>query len=174
MTISESNPDVPIIRDGELDIISHSAEQTARLGARLGQLLRPGDVVCLSGDMGAGKTVFASGIGKGWGAQHALTSPTFTLVHEHRRADGQRLYHLDCYRLHTADDADSIGFDDLLDSESVLLIEWAERIRAALPPDHLWIELRVIESTRRNLVLEGSGTRHAELIDRFREQTFGV
>jgi tRNA threonylcarbamoyladenosine biosynthesis protein TsaE len=124
--------------------------------------------------MGAGKTVFASGIGKGWGAKHTLTSPTFTLVHEHRRADGQRLYHLDCYRLQGVDDVDSIGFDDLLDSEGVLLIEWAERIRDALPDKHLWVELRVIETTRRNLLLDAKGDRYTTLINQFREQTFGV
>lgn len=165
---------MPIIREGELDIISHSPEQTTRLGKRLGMLLQPGDVVCLSGDMGAGKTVFARGIGEGWGAKHALTSPTYTLVHEHRRDDGQRLYHLDCYRLENAEDVDSIGFDDVLDSDGVVLIEWAERIMGAVPEQHLWVELRVIEATRRNLLLEGNGQRHVDLIDQFREQTFGV
>ncbi len=164
---------MPIIRESELDIISHSAEQTARLGARLGQLLQPGDVICLSGDMGAGKTVFATGIGRGWGARHALTSPTFTLVHEHRRTDGQRLYHLDCYRLQSGDDVDSIGFDDILDSNGVMLIEWAERIMDALPKDRLWLELRVIEATRRNLLLEGTGTRYEQLVTEFRARTFG-
>ncbi|MEL6148777.1 MAG: tRNA (adenosine(37)-N6)-threonylcarbamoyltransferase complex ATPase subunit type 1 TsaE [Chloroflexota bacterium] len=165
---------MPIIREGELDIISHSAEQTARLGARLGKLLRPGDVVCLAGDMGAGKTVFSAGVGRGWGATHALTSPTYTLVHEHRRDDGAKLYHLDCYRLQNADEADSIGIDDILDSGSVMLIEWAERIAEILPDEKLWIELRVIESTRRNLMLDGTGTRYETLVKEFRAQTFGV
>ncbi|MEM6281615.1 MAG: tRNA (adenosine(37)-N6)-threonylcarbamoyltransferase complex ATPase subunit type 1 TsaE [Chloroflexota bacterium] len=165
---------MPIIRDGELDIISHSAEQTARLGARLGKLLQPGDVVCLAGDMGAGKTVFSAGVGRGWGAKHPLTSPTFTLVHEHRRDDGAKLYHLDCYRLQNADEADSIGMDDILDSGGVVLIEWAERIADALPDERLWIELRVIESTRRNLMLEATGSHYEKLVQAFRAQTFGV
>jgi len=165
---------VPIIREGELDIISHSPEQTARLGKRLGMLLQPGDVVCLSGDMGAGKTVFARGIGEGWGAQHRLTSPTYTLVHEHRRDDNQRLHHLDCYRMESVDEIDTIGFDDMLEGNSVVLIEWAERILEAVPAQHLWIELRVIESTRRNLLFEGHGQRHTDLVSRFQENTFGV
>jgi tRNA threonylcarbamoyladenosine biosynthesis protein TsaE len=124
--------------------------------------------------MGAGKTVFSSGIGKGWGAKHALTSPTFTLVHEHRRDDGAKLYHLDCYRLQNADDADSIGIDDILDSDAVVLIEWAERITDVLPEERLWIELRVIERTRRNLMLESTGKRYEQLVQDFRAQTFGV
>lgn len=166
---------MPIIREGELDIISHSAEQTARLGARLGKLLTAGDVICLSGEMGAGKTVFASGIGQGWGSRYPLTSPTFNLVHEHRRAaDDLRLYHLDFYRLAGDQDADSIGFDDLVDETGIVLLEWPERLTDTLPDERLWIELRVIESTRRNLVLEGTGKRYQELIASFRAATFGV
>lgn len=166
---------VPIIRDGELDIISHSPEQTGRLGTRLGKLLRPGDVVCLSGDMGAGKTVFARGIGLGWGAAHPLTSPTFSIMHQHKRpADGATLYHLDSYRLQDADELDSIGFDDFLDGAAVVLIEWPERILTALPDDHLWLSLRVIEDTRRNLIVEGRGARAQELVGQFKGKTFGV
>lgn len=166
---------VPIIREGELDIISHSPEQTARLGARLGKLLQPGDVICLSGEMGAGKTVFARGIGQGWGSKHPLTSPTFNLVHEHRReADNQRLYHLDFYRLENDADTDTIGFDDILDGDGILLLEWPERVNPSLPSERLWLELRVIDSTRRNLLLEGNGRRYQELIARFRIQAFGV
>ncbi|MFN8452055.1 MAG: tRNA (adenosine(37)-N6)-threonylcarbamoyltransferase complex ATPase subunit type 1 TsaE [Anaerolineae bacterium] len=125
---------MPILREGELDLISHSAEQTRRLGARLGALLQPGDVVCLSGDLGAGKTAFAAGIGAGWGAKVPVTSPTFNLVHEHERdGDGQILYHLDCYRIHTAADALTIGLDDILSGNGPVVIEWPEHIEAALP-----------------------------------------
>jgi len=171
-TISEQT--VPIIKEGELDIISHSAEQTQRFGVRLGALLQPGDVICLSGDMGAGKTVFATGIGKGWGAKHALTSPTFNLVHEHTRdADKVRLYHLDCYRLTTAAEADTIGLDDMLDSAGILVFEWPEHIEAALPKKRLWIEIRVIEPTRRNFMFEAHGKRYETLVAEFRRQILG-
>ena len=159
---------MPILREGELDIITHSAEQTRRLGVKLGTLLLPGDVVCLSGDMGAGKTAFSSGIGAGWGAQEPLTSPTFNLVHTHsRQADRVRLYHLDCYRLTSAADADSIDLDDILDGRGVVIIEWAERIEAALPRERLWVELRVLELTRRNFVLTATGERYRKLVDQF-------
>lgn len=165
---------MPILREGELDIISHSAEQTARLGARLGKLLLPGDVICLSGDMGAGKTVFSSGIGQGWGTVHPLTSPTYNLVHQHSRPnDSAMLYHLDCYRLQDAQEAETIGLDDILDAQPILLVEWAERIEAALPEERLWIELRVVEETRRSFSLEAVGKRYQQLLEDFRAATFG-
>jgi len=166
---------VPILKAGEVDIISHSADQTRRLGMRLGKLLQPDDVICLSGDMGAGKTVFAAGVGAGWGSKLRLTSPTFNLVHEHtREADSQRLYHLDCYRLNGLQEAASIGLDDILDAGGVVLLEWPENIADALPAERVWVELRVLEQTRRNLILEGSGQRALDLLARFRASTFGV
>lgn len=166
---------MPIIRDGELDIISHSPEQTERLGVRLGKLLRAGDVVCLSGDMGAGKTVFARGVGVGWGAKYPLTSPTFSIMHQHpHQTDAHKLYHLDCYRLQNVEELDTIGFDDFLDGQSVVLIEWPERILDALPTERLWLELRVVETTRRNLIIEGTGERARQLVHQFKEKTFGV
>jgi tRNA threonylcarbamoyladenosine biosynthesis protein TsaE len=165
---------VPILREGELDIISYSAEQTQRFGARLGALLQAGDVVCLTGDMGAGKTVFSSGIGIGWGSTTPITSPTFNLVHQHRRlADKQVLYHLDCYRLKDSSDAASIGLDEILDSEGVVILEWAERIEKALPPQHLWIEIRVREEMRRNILVEAVGKRSEALMEKFRAAAFG-
>lgn len=166
---------MPILREGELDLISHSAEQTRRLGARLGALLQPGDVVCLSGDLGAGKTAFAAGIGAGWGAKVPVTSPTFNLVHEHERdGDAQILYHLDCYRIHTAADALTIGLDDILSGNGPVVIEWPEHIEAALPADRLWIDLRVIEPTRRTFAFDATGARYETLLDQFRAASFGV
>ena len=83
-----------------IDFVSSSVEQTTRLGVRLGELLQIHDLVCLSGDLGAGKTALARGIGRGWGSGLRVTSPTFTLVNEYPRlADGRVLYHIDCYRL---------------------------------------------------------------------------
>jgi tRNA threonylcarbamoyladenosine biosynthesis protein TsaE len=166
---------VPILREGELDVISHSAAQTARFGARLGKLLQAGDIICLSGDMGTGKTSFATGIGQGWGAKTPLTSPTYNLVHQHKRDEDKRiLYHLDCYRLQSVDDTDSIGLDDILDSNGVAIIEWAERIDEALPVDRLWVDMRVIEDMRRSFRFEARGSRYQKLIDEFRDAIFGA
>lgn len=166
---------MPILREGELDIISHSAEQTRRLGIRLGALLQAGDVICLSGDLGAGKTAFAAGVGVGWGARELFTSPTFNLVHEHERErDSERLFHLDCYRLTRPEDADSIGIDDVLSGRGVVVIEWPEHIDSVLPRERLWIELRILEPTRRNFLFEAVGTRYETLLEQFRGATFGV
>ncbi len=166
---------MPILREGELDIISHSAEQTRRLGVRLGTLLQAGDVVCLSGDLGAGKTAFAAGVGAGWGAREPLTSPTFNLVHEHERErDSERLFHLDCYRLTRPEDADSIGIDDVLNGQGAVVIEWPEHIESVLPRERLWIELRILEPTRRNFLFEAVGVRYETLLEEFRGATFGI
>ncbi|MFN8376301.1 MAG: tRNA (adenosine(37)-N6)-threonylcarbamoyltransferase complex ATPase subunit type 1 TsaE [Anaerolineae bacterium] len=140
-----------------------------------GRSAEAGSVVCLSGDMGAGKTAFAVGIGQGWGATTPLTSPTFNLIHEHRRSsDKSRLYHLDCYRLRGPADAETIGLDDVLSSQGVVILEWPENIVPVLPKERLWVELRVLELTRRNFILEGIGKRYEELLNKFRESTFGV
>lgn len=166
---------MPILKDGELDIISHSAEQTQRLGAKLGSLLKSGDIICLSGDMGAGKTMFTAGIGKGWGTITPVTSPTYNLVHEHRRGkDKQRLYHLDCYRLKDSDDAETIGLDDILDSNAPIVFEWPERIEDALPKHRLWVDVSVLESNRRNFIFRGTSKRYKDLIEQFRAMTFGI
>lgn len=166
---------MPILRDGELDIISHSVEQTQRLGTRLGSLLEPGDIICLSGDMGAGKTMFSIGIGRGWGTMTPLTSPTYNLIHEHRREkDSKPLYHLDCYRLTTVDEADQIGLDDVLNGRGPVILEWPEHIETALPDERLWIELRILEPTRRNFIFNAVGKRYEALLKAFRESTFGI
>jgi tRNA threonylcarbamoyladenosine biosynthesis protein TsaE len=166
---------VPILRDGELDLISHSAEQTWRLGTRLGGLLQSGDVVCLAGDLGAGKTAFAVGVGEGWGVTTPLTSPTYNLVHEHERStDSQILFHLDCYRLNSPAAVETIGLDDILSGRGPVLIEWPEHIEPYLPSERLWIELRIIEPTRRNFVFEAVGKRYETLVQQFRDASFGV
>lgn len=166
---------MPILKPGELDIISYSAEQTGRLGARLGTLLQAGDVLCLSGDMGAGKTVFSAGVGRGWGAQTPLTSPTFNLVHQHQRArDASILYHLDFYRIHSAGDAESIGLDEIFDGSGPVLLEWPEHILDLLPREYLWVRLRILEPTRRNLIFEAHGARYEALLEQFRGMSYGT
>ncbi|MBK8021679.1 MAG: tRNA (adenosine(37)-N6)-threonylcarbamoyltransferase complex ATPase subunit type 1 TsaE [Chloroflexi bacterium] len=166
---------MPILRQDELDLISHSAEQTRRLGVRLGTLLRPGDVVCLSGEMGAGKTAFAAGIGAGWGANSVVNSPTYNLVHEYQRdTDDERLIHLDCYRLADEHDAETLGLDAIFDGSALVMIEWPERIVPLLPTERLWIELRLFEATRRNLLFMPTGSRYEALLEAFRGDALGT
>lgn len=154
----------PIVPD-RLKLTSHSVDETIALGKMIGSLLRAGDVVCLSGDLGAGKTAFTSGIGKGWGALEPVNSPTFVFVHEHHRAvDNMRLYHLDCYRLASEDDAISIGIEDILAGEDVAILEWPERVEVFLPVERLWINLFAVDDNTRSIEFAAQGVRYSELL----------
>ncbi|MCY3575040.1 MAG: tRNA (adenosine(37)-N6)-threonylcarbamoyltransferase complex ATPase subunit type 1 TsaE [Chloroflexi bacterium] len=140
---------------------STSPAETSRLGKHLGALLAAGDVVCLSGGLGAGKTGFCRGIGIGYGARTQLTSPSYNLVHEHQRAeDATRLYHLDCYRLDDAMEAPGLGIDDILDGSGIVVIEWAGRIEPFLPAERLWIDFDMRGETSRDLHCQAVGERH--------------
>jgi tRNA threonylcarbamoyladenosine biosynthesis protein TsaE len=164
---------MPILDERSLEFLSHSPEQTQRLGVRLGEMLRAGDLVCLVGDLGSGKTTFAQGIARGWGALDAATSPTFVLVHEYRRADGAVLYHVDAFRLNGAAEAESLGVAELLDGSGPILVEWAERVVGALPAERLWIELQWVEEFRRQMRISASGLHYERLLRRFRKASFG-
>lgn len=113
-----------------------SPDQTARIGAALGNALRPGDLVALDGPLGAGKTVFVRGIARGLGLNpNAVSSPTFVLMHEYRprpQHPGPALLHLDAYRLNPADHLDALGADHAAREPAVVVIEWAARIPDAL------------------------------------------
>ena len=166
---------MPILDERSLDFLSHSPEQTLRFGARLGERLLRGDVLCLSGELGAGKTTVVNGVAQGWGVLDSVTSPTFVIVNEYRRADGLRLRHLDCYRLNSGQEALVLGFADLLDAEGVMLIEWPERILEVLPLERLNLSLRWIPGgeTKRGLRLEARGARYEQLLVEFRRAAFG-
>ena len=140
--------------------------RTEAIGAALGALLAPGDVICLSGELGAGKTVFSRGIGAGWGASVPLSSPTYNLAHEHHRpADDSRLYHLDFYRICSARDAETVAIDDILDSGDVVIFEWPERILELLPVERLWINFTMRQDFTRDLEFVARGERYRALID---------
>ena len=107
---------------------THSAEETTDLGRGLASELRPGSIVLLRGDLGAGKTTLVKGIAEGFNAARAedVTSPTFTLIHEYRGPE-VTLYHIDLYRIDTQRELDTLALDDLMTASSILLIEWGEK-----------------------------------------------
>jgi tRNA threonylcarbamoyladenosine biosynthesis protein TsaE len=114
---------------------TRSAGETQGLGRELASLLRPGDVVLLLGELGAGKTCFAQGVARGLGVGEQVTSPTFTLMREYRGR--MPLYHLDAYRLHGSADLFAIGVDEYLERDGVLMVEWGDRARDFFSMEHL-------------------------------------
>lgn len=164
-----------ILDEKTVDFISTSVEQTERLGVRLGQLLQLDDVIGLAGDLGAGKTAMARGIGRGWGTALRVTSPTFTVVNQYpRMSDGRILYHVDCYRLQSEGDVVTAGLEDVLSNDGAVMIEWPERIEKWLPQDRLTIQLRYLSETRRGMRIIASGDRSAALLKGFKRSAFGV
>lgn len=147
-----------------VEFLSLSPQMTQQVGYCLGQALQAGDVVCLAGDLGAGKTTLSVGIGQGWGTSIPLTSPTFVIVHQHTRlADQQVLHHLDAYRVHG--DAESIGLEDILNANGPLLVEWAEHIQDELPSDYLAIHLNYqVDDSARQILFTPYGQRPSALL----------
>src|SRR5919106_6865884 len=131
---------MPILDAHTMDFFSRSPEQTRRIGKRLGSALQTGDVVCLQGDLGAGKTTFVQGIAQGWGSLDAVSSPTFIIVNVYRRKDQACLFHMDAYRLDSTPEAEELDLDSML-SQGPLLIEWPERLDGLVPSERLWINL---------------------------------
>jgi tRNA threonylcarbamoyladenosine biosynthesis protein TsaE len=118
---------------------THSVDETRALAAALATLARPGDLLLLAGDLGAGKTAFAQGFGAGLGVTEPVTSPTFTLAQEY--AGRLRLHHLDVYRLDQLAEVSELGLPELLDDGGVVLIEWGDVILPVLPSDFLEVRL---------------------------------
>ena len=111
-----------------------SVDETWSVARKFADLLKPGDVVCLEGDLGAGKTTFTQGLAAYLGAKNAVTSPTFCIVVEHQ-TEKFLLVHMDLYRLHGEDDVLAIGWEDYLAQGAVLVVEWPERAGSLIPPE---------------------------------------
>src|SRR5512146_3538247 len=120
---------------------------------RLGGVLDPGDLVCLQGELGAGKTTLVQGMAQGWGSLDPVSSPTFVLVNEYRRPDGTRLFHMDAYRLESGAEAAELDLDWML-SEGALVIEWPERVQAILPEDALRVGLQEVAEEQRQMFFQ--------------------
>lgn len=142
-------------------IVTRSEADTIAVGRALAPLLEPGDVVALSGDLGAGKTCLTKGVAAGLGVQEHVTSPTFNILLEHHgRLD---LYHFDLYRLQRADQLEDIDFFGTLEAGGVSLIEWGERFPGAMPDDHLAVQIGIAENECRHFTLVAHGPRGQQL-----------
>lgn len=163
---------MPILDAQTLEFFSRSPEQTRRVGMKLGALLQKGDLLCLSGDLGAGKTTLMQGLAQGWGTLDPVSSPTFVLVNLYRRPDGQCLYHMDAYRMANAAEAVDLDLDALLES-GVTVVEWAERIETALPRAALWVKMRYIADEQRGMLFSARGPRAEQVLAQLRRKMFG-
>ena len=164
---------MPILDDQSLEFISHSSGQTRRVGMRLGALLDTGDVVHLVGELGAGKTTLVQGISSGWGSTDQVTSPSFVLVNIYRRPDGERLYHLDAYRLETMREAQELDIVNFIEN-GPLVVEWANNIQEVLPLNHLLVTFDLVTNDQRDLMFTAQGGQYQNLLDRFRQHLYGV
>jgi tRNA threonylcarbamoyladenosine biosynthesis protein TsaE len=135
-----------------IPLISNSPEDTLAIARALGEALRPGDVVGLTGELGAGKTLFCKGVGEALGIPpDRILSPTFTIVTEH--AGPVPLTHIDVYRLSGALEADEIGMRELLSGDGVCLVEWAEKITELLPTDCIQVIFIILGDDRREIAV---------------------
>jgi tRNA threonylcarbamoyladenosine biosynthesis protein TsaE len=145
-------------------VITSSPEQTWRVGEMLGARLRPGDTVCLYGELGAGKTSFSYGIALGLEVKEQyITSPTFTFVNEYQGR--VPFYHIDLYRLKDAGELEGIGFEEYIDSDGVTVIEWAERAENDLPEECLSVYLNYVNENSREVGFLAEGERYQKLLE---------
>ncbi len=164
---------MPILDEKTLEFFSRSPEQSRRMGMRLGALLHAGDVICLQGDLGAGKTTFVQGLAQGWGSLDPVSSPTFVIVNTYRRANDEQLFHLDTYRLESASEAAMLDLDEMLIA-GALVIEWPERIESILPAERLWIQLDYVDEEQRRLLFKAQGETYQKMIKNLQKSAFGV
>lgn len=136
-----------------------------QLGVLLANWLQPGQTICLTGDLGAGKTTIAKALIAALGVNEPVTSPTYTLMNFYETAKG-KLCHMDAYRLGDADALFELGFDDLVHDGVIFIIEWADVIRSAMPQDALWLELHYADSAR-DLLATGPEAAIAQMMEEF-------
>lgn len=152
------------------EVKTNSAEKTKKIGFLIGKALQAGDVVCLLGNLGAGKTVMVQGIAEGVGASRPAKSPTFALINQY---EGRLLlFHLDLYRLQTPEELDDLGWEEFIGQPQVggkaaaTVIEWAEKILSFLPPQYLQVCISWGGEEKRVILLQGIGERGEQLLSR--------
>ena len=141
-----------------MKFITNTVEETIELGKKIGRGLKPGDIVCIDGDLGSGKTHLTKGIALGLDIDEHITSPTFNIVNEY---EGRiKLYHFDVYRVNDPDEIAAIGFDEYIFSDAVSVIEWSDYIKELIPEDHIQINIANESETRRNINIQFFGKRY--------------
>ena len=136
-----------------MEFITHSPEETEKIGEALANSLQPGTILAYRGDLGAGKTAFTRGLARGLGCKETVTSPTYTIVNEYL---GGRLplFHFDMYRLASSDGLWDIGWEDYLDREGVCAVEWSENVQDAME-DAITVTIEKLGENTRQITIEG-------------------
>ncbi len=147
-----------------MKITTHSAQQTQRLAKRISRYLQKGDIVCLFGELGSGKTIFTKGLAAGLGiAPRQIISPTFVLLREYI-GKSITLYHFDFYRLHGPEDIVPLGYEEYFYNAGLTVVEWPQRLKKLLPKEYLAVKLKVIGPLSRSVQLEGCGGKYINLL----------
>ena len=132
-----------------MEHVTKSFEETIKIAYEYAKTLTPGDVVILDGEMGAGKTVFVKGVAKFLGITEEITSPTYAYMNEY----DEKLYHYDCYRLSSGEDAEALGLTDYFYLKGICLIEWAQNIIDVIPPKAKKVTIQKIDENTRKIIL---------------------
>ena len=144
-----------------MEFITKTVEETIKLGSKIGTYVKSGDIICINGDLGTGKTHLVKGIAEGLGIADSITSPTFTIVNEYYGRI--KLYHFDVYRVNDPDEIEAMGFDEYIFDEAVSVIEWANFIMELIPKEHIEINIEKLpdsDSNSRRISINYTGDRY--------------
>nr|WP_187287412.1 tRNA (adenosine(37)-N6)-threonylcarbamoyltransferase complex ATPase subunit type 1 TsaE [Gottschalkia acidurici] len=146
-----------------LKISTKSPEETEEIGYNIGKSLSGGEIICMVGDLGAGKTTMTKSLARGLEIEDYITSPTFTIVNEY---EGRlKLYHFDVYRIGDVEEMYDLGYEEYFYSDGVCIIEWSNLIEDILPKERITIEIkRGIDDNTRDIIIDGTGQKYEDLI----------
>ncbi|MFP4661578.1 MAG: tRNA (adenosine(37)-N6)-threonylcarbamoyltransferase complex ATPase subunit type 1 TsaE [Halanaerobiales bacterium] len=153
--------------DEILYITTNSENETYKIGQYIGSTVEPGQIILLSGRLGAGKTIMTQGICDGLGVEEDVTSPTYNLINEYE--GDLTVYHIDLYRLENEEDLYDLGIEDYLESDGITIIEWPDLVYDLLPPDFIYIKIEVEAKEHREISFEGEGEKGMNLIERLED-----
>lgn len=145
-----------------MKITVNNLKDTEKIGGIIADCLEKGTVLCLDGDLGAGKTTLTQFIAKKFGVSEYITSPTFTIIKEYKGR--LPFYHMDVYRINSEDDMYDLGYDEYIYSEGVTIIEWSHKIKGILPEERISIEIERLDDYVRTMVIYGKGKSYDKLV----------